>query len=165
MRASRVQKRTSDPSSGALSAANNPCQNLSSEDMDGDEAAIGSAQNIGLCKSRPVARGGCRTEREIRGKGFDRKMRHCLEHRYLDETTLTGPAALNQRAEHAVRGIKSGDRIGKRRTQKARTVRIDDNAEESTQGLSDRIVARALRVRTTRSETADGRVYQPRIDR
>src|SRR5271168_2355443 len=52
-------------------------------EVNGDEPLVGRAQNVSLCEPRAIARSRRCTEREKRGKRFNRKMRHRLEHRHL----------------------------------------------------------------------------------
>src|SRR5271163_2974450 len=116
--------------------------------MDRDQALISGLQDVGLCESRPITGSGGIVEREKGRKGLNREVRHRLEHRDLDETTLPRPAALNQRAQYAVRCVDSGDRVGERRTKKPGAAGIDDHAQKSTERLRYGIIARPVRIRT-----------------
>ena len=118
--------------------------------MNRDQAAVRGAQDVGLREPRPIARLRRSIEREERRERLDGEVRHRFEHRDFDEPAAPGAAALEQRAEHAVRRIDAGDRIGERRTEKARTVGIDDDAEKPAQRLRHGVVARAIRVRAAR---------------
>ena len=128
---------------------------LERREMDRDQAAVRRAQDVRLREPRPIAGLRRAIEREERGERLDGEVRHRFEHRDFDQTAASGAAALEQRAEHAVRRVDAGDRIRERRTEKARTVGIDDDAEKAAQRLRDRVVARAIRVRAARAEAAD----------
>src|SRR5512138_1433519 len=123
--------------------------------MNRDQAAVRRAQDICLRESRPIARLRRALECEECRERLDGEVRHRFEHRDFDEPALAGAAALEQRPEYAIRRVDAGDRVRQRGTEKARTVRIDDDAEKTAQCLSHGVVARTIGVRTTRTETAD----------
>jgi hypothetical protein len=84
--------------------------------VNGDEPIVSRAQNVGLREPGAIARGRRATESKKRSKGFNREMCHRLQHRDLDEITLTGPSALNECTQHAVSRIDARNRIGECRT-------------------------------------------------
>ncbi len=122
------------------------------------------AQDVRLRESRPVARFRHRAEREPRGIGLDGEMRHRFEHRDLDQRALAGAGAVEQRAEHAVRGIDAGDRVRQRGAEETRAIRIDDHAEEAAERLRHRVVAGTVDVGAVAAESADGAIDEARID-
>ena len=132
--------------------------------MDREQALVGGAQDVGLREARPVARLRRLAEREEGGERLDGEVRHRLEHRDFDEAALARARALEQRAEHAVRGVDAGDRVGERGPEEARTLRVDDDAEEAGQRLRDGVVARALGVGPVGAEAADRAVDEPRVE-
>src|SRR6185295_16522094 len=77
--------------------------------------------------------------------------------------TAPGAATLEQRTEHAVGRVNTGDCVGECGAEKAWTVRVDDNAEKTAQCLSHGVVAGTVRVRTARAEAADRAVDELRI--
>src|SRR5688572_9926051 len=132
--------------------------------MNGQQAMVGGAQDVGLRQARPVARLRRLAEREVGGERLDREVRHRLKHRDLDESALARARALEQRGEDAVRGIDSSDCIGQRGPEEAGSFRVHDDGEESGQRLRDRVVARALGVGPIGPESADRAVDEPGIE-
>ncbi len=132
--------------------------------MNRDQAAICSSQDVRLRKPRPIARLRRTTERKKRCERLDCEVRHGFEHRHFDEAAAPRAAALEQRAEHTVCRVDTGDRIRECRPEKARSIWIDDDAEKAAQRLRDRVIARAVRVRAAGAETADGAVDELGIE-
>ena len=140
VREARVARRAR----GASSAATRPCQNFSSDDR---WIAISRRRRCAGC--RP-ARGaadrssvGASPSAKNAANGSTAKCAIASSIETSTSAPAAGAAALEQRAEDAVGRIDAGDRIGERRAEEARPLRIDDHAQKAAQRLRDRVVARA----------------------
>ena len=139
-------KRGSSNRSGCSIASARPCQNFSGDDMcSAIHLPSAHSQHVGLRHARPAVRAHHLVGREEVREGVEVEVRHRLEHRHLDRAADAGAAALVQRAEHAVGGVEAGQRIGDRRADDARVVRVDQQLQEAARRLRHRVVGSAGR--------------------
>ena len=107
-----------------------------------DPFAVGAFEHVGLRHARPAVRAHHFVDLEEVREGVEVEMRHRLQHRDLDRAARAGAAALEQRTHHAVGGVEAGQRIGDRRADDTRVLRVDQQVQEAAGGLRDGVVGR-----------------------